>query len=441
MIAAQTGANIELDTAIADSRQRFTAANPASLARHQAAKQSLPGGNTRAVLYYDPFPLAMTGGEGNRLTDLDGHTYVDFVSEYTAGLYGHRNALIADAIRQVADSGWVLGAPNPFEAKLGEAIVARFPAIERVRFCNSGTEANLMALSTARAVTGRPGILAFEGGYHGGILTFAHGGSPLNAPYPFVLGHYNDVAGTAALIRQHASSLAAVILEPMMGGGGCIPARAEFLAMLGEETTKAGILLILDEVMTSRLSYRGYHGKVGLKPDLVSLGKYIGGGCSFGAFGGRADILDRFDPSSPNAFGHGGTFNNNIFSMAAGFTGFTQVLTESALAQMNELGDQLRTAMNGLLRARGVAGTVTGVGSLMNLHFIDGEVSSPHDVDAADPRYLHLWQMEMLLRGQYVTPRGMIALSLPFTRGDVDRFTGIFDDFLAEHRTILPTRR
>ena len=101
MIAAQTGANIELDTAIADSRQHFTAANPASLARHQAAKQSLPGGNTRAVLYYDPFPLAMTGGEGNRLTDLDGHTYVDFVSEYTAGLYGHRNALIADAIRQV----------------------------------------------------------------------------------------------------------------------------------------------------------------------------------------------------------------------------------------------------------------------------------------------------------------------------------------------------
>jgi glutamate-1-semialdehyde 2,1-aminomutase len=441
MQAKPIGANLELDAAIADSRQRFIAANPASSARHEGAKKALPGGNTRAVLYYEPFPLTLTGGEGNRLTDLDGHTYVDFVSEYTAGLYGHRNELIAAAIRKVADSGWVLGGPNPFEARLGEAIVARFPAIERVRFCNSGTEANLMALSTARAVTGRPKILAFDGGYHGGILTFAHGGSPLNAPYPFLFSQYNDIAGTRDLIRRHAKDLAAVILEPMMGGGGCIEAKPDFLTMLRAETAQAGILLILDEVMTSRLSYHAYHGKVGLKPDMVTLGKYIGGGCSFGAFGGRADILDRFDPASPNAFGHGGTFNNNIFSMAAGFTGFTQVLTESALQQMNGLGDDLRTRMNEQLKQHRVAGTVTGIGSLMNLHFVAGEIASPHDVEAADPRFLHLWQMEMLLRGQYVTPRGMIALSLPFTRADIETFTGIFDDFLTDYRSILPVRQ
>ena len=440
MHAPIIGTNFELDAAIADTRQRFTQANPKSRARHEAAKQALPGGNTRAVLYYEPFPLTLTGGEGNRLSDLDGHTYVDFVSEYTAGLYGHRNELIANAIKQVADSGWVLGGPNPYEAKLGAAIVARYPAVERVRFCNSGTEANLMALSTARAVTGRPSIMVFDGGYHGGILTFAHGGSPLNAPFPFIFAQYNDVADTKALIQQHAGQLAAVILEPMMGGGGCIEAKTDFLAMLRAETEQAGIVLIFDEVMTSRLSYRGYHGKAGIKPDMISLGKYIGGGCSFGAFGGRADILDRFDPASPNAFGHGGTFNNNIFSMAAGFTGFTQVLTESALNSMNALGDELRATMNEQMARRNVAGTVTGVGSLMNLHFVQGEIRSPHDVEAADHRFLHLWQLEMLLRGQYTTPRGMIALSLPFTRADIGAFTDIFDDFLNDYRSILPTR-
>jgi glutamate-1-semialdehyde 2,1-aminomutase len=282
--------------------------------------------------------------------------------------------------------------------------------------------------------------MVFDGGYHGGILTFAHGGSPLNAPFPFITAQYNDLSGTRAMIQANAKDLAAVILEPMMGGGGCIAAHPDFLTMLRAETEKAGILLIFDEVMTSRLSYRGYHGMAGLKPDLISLGKYIGGGCSFGAFGGRADILDRFDPTSPNAFGHGGTFNNNIFSMAAGFTGFTEVLTEAALNQMNGLGDALRATLNEQLARRGVAGTVTGVGSLMNLHFVAGEVKSPHDVEAADHRFLHLWQLEMLLRGQYVTPRGMIALSLPFTQADIVVFTDIFDDFLNDYRSILPRR-
>jgi glutamate-1-semialdehyde 2,1-aminomutase len=432
--------NLEIDAAIAEAHGRFLKANPNSAARHEGAKRALPGGNTRAVLWYEPFPLTLTGGDGCRVTDLDGNTYVDFVSEYTAGLYGHSNAKIAATIKKIADSGWVLGGPNPYEARLGQAIVDRYPAIERVRFCNSGTEANLMALSTARAVTGRKSILAFDGGYHGGILTFAHGGSPLNAPYPFIFAQYNDLDGTAALIRQHAGDLAAVILEPMMGGGGCIAAKPEFLAMLREETAKAGILLIFDEVMASRLSYRGYHGMAGIKPDMISLGKYIGGGCSFGAFGGRADILDRFDPGRPDSFGHGGTFNNNVFSMAAGLTGFTEVLTEEALNRMNALGDELRAGMNALIAARGIGAVVTGVGSIMNLHFVAGEVTSPHDAEAGDPRLLHLWQIESLLKRQYVTPRGMIALSLPIGRAEIVAFLDVFAEFLDSYRSVLPNR-
>jgi glutamate-1-semialdehyde 2,1-aminomutase len=430
--------NANLDDVLAEARQRFTDGNLKSRARHLAAAASLPGGNTRAVMWYPPFPLTLTGGEGCRVSDLDGHTYVDLVSEYTAGLYGHSDRTIAAALISAIEKGVLLGGPNQYEARYAAAIVDRFPAIERVRFCNSGTEANIMAISTARAVTGRSKILAFREGYHGGVLTFAHGGSPLNLPFPFIFADYNDVEGTEAVIRSHADDLAAVILEPMMGGGGCIPARRDFLAALREVTSEVGALLIFDEVMTSRLHFRGLHGAHGINPDLMSLGKYLGGGASFGAFGGRADLLDRFDPASPNAFSHGGTFNNNILSMAAGFTGLTEVLTETASREMNERGDRLRARMNAALQAHGVEGIVLGRGSLMNLHFVAGPVETPALLDNADPRLLSLWHVEMMLRGYHVTPRGMLALSLPFGEAELDGFVAAFDDFLSTHRNILP---
>jgi glutamate-1-semialdehyde 2,1-aminomutase len=374
------------------------------------------------------------------VTDIDGHTYVDLVSEYSAGLYGHSDPVIAEALIEAVKGGVLLGAPNRYEARYAAAIVDRFPAIERVRFCNSGTEANIMALSAARAVTKRSKIIAMTEGYHGGVLTFAHGGSELNLPFPFVFATYNDIAGTEALIREHAADLAAVIIEPMMGGGGCIPASRDFLAMLRKVTSEVGAVLIFDEVMTSRLNYRGLHGAHGINPDLVTLGKYLGGGASFGGFGGRADIIDRFDPGSANAFSHGGTFNNNILSMTAGFAGFTQVLTEEASRRVNDTGDALRAGMNAALERHAVEGIVLGRGSLMNLHFVPGPVDTPAPLDRQDPRLLALWHVEMLLRGFHVTPRGMLALSLPFGQAESDAFLAAFDDFLASHRTLLPAR-
>lgn len=437
---AETRRNANLDSVLAEARQRFTDANPKSLARHKEASASLPGGNTRAVLWYRPFPVSFVSGDGCRVTDLDGHTYVDLVSEYSAGFYGHSDKTIAAALVEVIQGGIMLGAPNRYEARLAAAVVDRFPAIERVRFCNSGTEANIMAISAARAITGRSKMLAFREGYHGGVLTFAHGGSPLNLPFPFVFGDYNDIEGAVALIREHAGDLAAVIVEPMMGGGGCIPATREFLQALREATREAGVLLIFDEVMTSRLDYRGLHGAHGVHPDLVTLGKYIGGGASFGGFGGRSDLIDRFDPASPGAFSHGGTFNNNILSMAAGFTGLTKVLTPEASKAVNQRGDRLREGMNAALEKHGVEGVVLGRGSLMNLHFVKGPVDTPAPLDDADPLLIALWHVEMLLRGYYVTPRGMLALSLPFGDAELEGFLAAFDDFLSSNRQVLPSR-
>ena len=198
---AQLLPNSDLDSAVQDAERRYVAANPNSQARHLAARASLPGGNTRSVMWYHPFPVALSGGQGVRVRDIDGHEYVDFVSEYSAGLYGHSDPAIQEQMIAVIRDGIALGGPNRFEAALGAELVGRFPALERVRFTNSGTEANIMAISMARAITGRSTVVAMREGYHGGVLTFAHGGSDLNLPFPWLMADYNDVEGTEALLR------------------------------------------------------------------------------------------------------------------------------------------------------------------------------------------------------------------------------------------------
>ncbi|MDX1017361.1 aminotransferase class III-fold pyridoxal phosphate-dependent enzyme [Sinorhizobium medicae] len=438
--ADSTKRNADLDSVLNDARQRFIDRNPKSLARHIDAKRSLPGGNTRTILWYNPFPLTLVSGNGCYVKDLDGHQYVDLLSEYTAGLYGHSDPTIAEAMIAAIRDGVLLGGPNRYEAQLGAVIVERFPAIELVRFCNSGTEANIMALTAARAITGRTKILAFKESYHGGVMCFAHGGSPLNLPFPFLLADYNDEAGVERIMREHADDLAAIILEPMLGAAGCIVAKPTFLPRIRDLADELGVVLIFDEVQTSRLAYRALHGELGILPDMVTLGKYLGGGASFGAFGGKASIMDHFDPARANSFSHGGTFNNNVLSMAAGLAGFTRVLTEEASRKVNSTGDWLRSEMNAALERHAIAATVLGRGSQMNLHFVDGAVETPTQLKERDVRWLQLWHVEMLLRGFYVAPRGLVALSLPFGESEGKGFLEAFSDFLAVHRSLLPTR-
>src|SRR6185369_12842556 len=331
--------NISLDSAWDEAESRYVSANPKSAARHSSARSSMPGGNTRTVLHYSPFPLAWAKGEGAHLTDLDGHDYTDFLGEYSAGLYGHSNPVILEAIRNALEDGIVLGGPNQYEADLALAIRDRFPSIQLMRFCNSGTEANVFAIQTARAATGKPAILTFEGGYHGGVLYFRKGGAPLNLPIQTLSATYNDADGVEEMIRAHAHELAAVIVEPMMGGGGCIPAERDFLVAMRRACTEHNVILIFDEVMTSRVSTGGYQAMVGVTPDMTTLGKYLGGGMSFGAFGGRVDLMSRFDPERADAWPHAGTFNNNVLSMAAGLAGLKKLLNGTAINKLNKKGE------------------------------------------------------------------------------------------------------
>ena len=339
-----------LDAALAAARQRYVERRPRSRALHEAACEHLPGGNTRTVLYFAPFPFRVVRGWDAWLEDADGHQVVDLLGEFTAGLLGHSDPQVRAAIETTLAEGLSFGAHNKHELELARLVCARFPSIERVRFTNSGTEANLMAVSAARVFTGRARILVFEGAYHGGLLSFAHGASPVNAPYEAVLAPYNDVAGTRRLIEEQGEALAAVLVEPMIGAGGCIPGAPEFHAVLREATQTTGALLIYDEVMTSRLAPGGLQERLGIDPDLTSLGKYLGGGLSFGAFGGRAEIMALFDPSRTDALPHAGTFNNNVLSMAAGRAALGQVFTPEAAERLNRTGDGLRDSLNRLFR-------------------------------------------------------------------------------------------
>ncbi len=429
--------NADLDTAVAEAREAYVARNPASLARFVEATAVMPGGNTRTVLHYDPFPIGIARAAGCRIWDADGAEYVDFLGEYTAGLYGHSDPVIRAAIDRALDGGISFGGANLTEAKFARAVCERFPSIERIRFTNSGTEANLMAIATACAFTRRKKVMAFRGGYHGGVFTFAGAGSPINAPYDFVLGSYNDTAATVALIEANGPELAAIILEPMLGSGGCIAAEPEFLHALRAAATKVGALLILDEVMTSRLAAGGLQAMRGVTPDLTTLGKYIGGGMSFGAFGGRADIIDLFDPRRPDAIPHAGTFNNNVLTMSAGLAGLTQVFTPAAQAALNARGDALRNRLNAICRAHDVKMQFTGIGSMLSVHMLRGPVRTPDDAAKGDPKLKELFFFDMLAAGIWLARRGMMALSLPIGDAECDKLAAAVEDFCQSRQSLL----
>ncbi len=433
--------NTSLESALGEAENRYVSANPKSAARHSSAKSSMPGGNTRTVLHYSPFPLAWAKGEGAHLTDLDDHRYVDFLGEYSAGLYGHSNAVIRGAIREALESGIVLGGPNQYEGELAAMLRDRFPSIQLLRFCNSGTEANVFAIQTARAATGRPAIMTFEGGYHGGVLYYRNGGTPLNLPIPTVTATYNDANGVEEKIRTHAHELAAVIVEPMMGGGGCIPAERDFLVALRRACTERNIMLIFDEVMTSRLSTGGYQAMVGVTPDMTTLGKYLGGGLSFGAFGGRMDLMARFDPERADAWPHAGTFNNNVLSMAAGLAGLKKLLTAAAISKLNGKGEKLRNAINAVAQRHDVGLKATGAGSFVGMHFTRNEVRRPGDLDPAQAdrrtKLQNLMHLDLIAAGQFYARRGFIALMMPITDGEIDAFAGAVEEFITSRKSLL----
>lgn len=454
-LSATNSSTSILQAALEEAHITYTNTNPLSRKLHEEATQFLPGGNTRTVLHATPFPVTVSFGSGPTLTTLDGHTYLDFLGEYTAGIYGHNHPVIKAAVQDALEKGWNYGAHNAFEPELARIVVERFPALELVRFVNSGTEANMMALATALAYTGKKKVLLFEKGYHGSTIS---GRTPstkksINLPHDFVVGTYNDIEGTQALIDSlPRDSLAAILIEPMLGSGGCYPATHDFLALLRRLATENNALLIFDEVMTSRLTYRGLGAITGVTPDLMTLGKWVGGGMSFGLFGGRKDIMKLFDPRD-GSLEHPGTFNNNIFTMTAGIAG-CNLLTADKINDLNHLGNVLRSKVEDIFTTRDLSsGTGTtlptrpitddmhspshpqrppkifirGVGSLNAIHF-----AGP-DRDVLQGLFYH----HMLENGIFMAQRGFSALNILITDKHVNAFVQAVDAFVVKWEASL----
>jgi glutamate-1-semialdehyde 2,1-aminomutase len=422
------GRNATLADALDEARQGYARRRPLSLARHLEAAEVMPGGNTRSVLYLSPFPFTALRGESCRIEDADGLAYVNLAGEYTAGLFGHSHPAIRAAVLRALDGGVNLTAHNAFEARFARLVCDRFPSIEQVRFTNSGTEANLMAIATATIATGRRTILGFEGGYHGSLFGFSAAAAPVNVPHRTIAAPYNDIDAARALARAHAGDLAAIILEPMLGGGGCIPATSGFLQGLRALAEETGALLIFDEVMTSRLAPGGLQEATGVIPDLTTLGKYVGGGMSFGAFGGRAALMEVFDPRRGNAVPHAGTFNNNVLTMSAGIAALGEVYTPAVARALNERGDALRRSLNGIAAQRALPLHWTGRGSMLCFHVAGAPPRNAAEAAAGDQGVKELLFLDLLERGFYIARRGMIALSLAVGEAEL----AAFEDAVAE---------
>ncbi|MDH3249428.1 MAG: aminotransferase class III-fold pyridoxal phosphate-dependent enzyme [Acidimicrobiia bacterium] len=408
---------MDLDRLVADAHASYVARHAASAELHGRASRVMPGGNTRSVLHFDPFPFRVASASGAEIIDVDGHTYVDFLGNYTAGLFGHSPKVIADSVIEALSSGFALGATHPTEIELAELLCSRFEALERVRFTNSGTEANLMAIGTALHHTRRTGVGVFEGAYHGGVLSFGHGAAhPLNVPHRFVLVPFDEMGGLGRLFAD--DDLGCVIVEAVQGAGGCIPASEEFISELSQRCTDTGTVLILDEVMTSRLGPGGAQRLYGIRPDMMSLGKYLGGGMTFGAFGGRADIMAHFDPAAAGVLTQAGTFNNNIVTMTAAKAAVSQLLDDERLAEVNGRGDTLRRSLDAVLRNADLRMWVTGRGSMLTVH-------------AEDDRLLDLYFHAMLADGHYLARRGFIALSFEIDDSHCDRLVSATEHWVA----------
>jgi glutamate-1-semialdehyde 2,1-aminomutase len=411
-----TGRIGAIESALTEATRRYADRHPRSRELFERARSVLPGGTTRSVLLHPPFPLRVAHASGSVFEDVDGHTYVDLLGNYSAALFGHAHPAIVDAVRSALETVGN-GVHNTDEVELALALTKRFPTMQMVRFTNSGTEANIMAVATARLFTGRQEVLVFRGGYHGGVLSFPvqPGTRTLNLPFPTVVGPYNDVPGAESLIDAHADSLACVLVEPMLGATGCLPATPEFMHALEDATRRISALLIVDEVMTSRNGPNGMQETFGVRGDLMTLGKYIAGGMSFGAFGGRADVMRAFDPGTPGAVPHSGTFNNNVASMAAGRVVMDALYTSDIAEEHSVTGERLRQEIRAVLARTDADLSITGTGSLMNMHGTKAPIVLPDDLLHADDRLKTLMFLLLLEYGYYLAPRGYIALSLALT--------------------------
>ena len=392
--------------------------------------RSIPGGNTRSLAYFAPYPLAISRGSGCRIWDVDGNEFVDLLNNYTATVHGHAVPAINEAMSKQAALGTVFPAPGEPQAELAERIVGRVASVEKVRFANSGTEAVMMAVRAARAFTGREKIIKAEGGYHGmweqvpvawpqDTLPEHRAATPKGVRALVRLVDYNDVEGLEAAMEEEGGDVAAIILEPVTGTG-VLTGTPEYFAAARRLADEHGALLICDEVITLRLSVGGFQEALGVRPDLTTMGKIIGGGLPVGAFGGREEVMSVFDPRLPNHLHHSGTFNGNLMTMAAGRVAL-DLLTQPEIERINALGERLAEGLRRIFAEREELGcVVTNRGSMVHVNFeTDGEVRRYSDLNLDSP-VMAAFHLAALDEGVYFAPRCFMNTSTAMDEHVID---------------------
>jgi glutamate-1-semialdehyde 2,1-aminomutase len=392
-----------------------------SRALHERARKVLPGGDTRTGTFFAPYPSFIARGAGDRIWDVDGNEYVDFLNNFTALVHGHAHPDVFVAVVEQVGRGTAHAAPVDAQLALAERLQQRIPSLERLRFTNSGTEAVMQALRAARAFTGRPLIVKMEGGYHGtydatevavdpdGPPTWPRGDADVPGLLPgaedqVLVVPFNDLALAERVLSVQGEEIAAIIVEPVLHSGGIIPAEPSFLRGLQGLAREHGVLLVLDEIVTFRLARGGAQQLYDVHPDLTVLGKTIGGGFPVGALGGRADIMDLFDPRRADRITHSGTYNGNPVSMAAGAAA-VDLLTDERIEQIDAMGARLQTGFQDALDRGGVVANVTRAGSLVQIHLTAGLVRDYRSAARADRRLRALLHLALINRGVFCGSR------------------------------------
>lgn len=422
-----------------------------SEALFERASRYIPGGvnsPVRAFRAVGLTPLYIDHGRGAHVFDADGNEYIDYISSWGPLLLGHAFPPIQEAIRQELEKGTSYGACNAREVEMAELICTKFfPSVERVRMVNSGTEATMSAVRLARGYTGRDKIIKFEGCYHGhadtflisagsGLATFGQSSSAGVTEHIIedtLVATYNDIESVRRLLEEYRGQVAAVILEPIMGNMGLIPPAPSFLEELRRLTELEDVLLIFDEVISGFRAARGGAQELyGVRPDLTCLGKIIGGGLPVGAFGGRADIMERLAPLGDVY--QAGTLSGNPLALAAGITMLQTLAEPDFYTRLEEKGQAFEATIRPILDRYADRLSYNRVGSLSTIFFRPGGVSSNAEAKEADTATYARYFRGMIERGIYLPPSQFecIFLSMAHTQEDFDRTASAMDEVLRE---------
>ena len=447
----------KLNQILNDQYVQYEKNTPNSHTKHIAASKVMPGGNTRTTQWMDPYPFFVDNAEGMYINDIDNNNYLDFMLNATTLILGHTHPEIVKTLTKQVQEGTVYSVPTEGQSKLADILVERVPSFEKVRFTNSGTEATMMAIMAARSFTKKTKIAKLEGGYHGthdhvsvsvypkkeDLNIDTHPGIPEYSYQPksilddVIVLPYNNIEKSKELISIHKEDLACVIMEPIISNFGYLPLDIEFIRFIRDITEELGILLIFDEIQSFRVASGGAQESFDITPDMTTLGKIIGGGLPVGAFGGKEEIMELFDPTSLNYdIAHAGTFNGNPLTMEAGVT-VMENLTENNFNKMNELGETLRIKLSSVFNEIDLPVQVTGYGSLFGINFNDNQIRDYRSFIENNSEMTKILFSYLRNKGILLQLKNAGALNILMSEKEIDYLVGSTREISSEIKEVL----